>query len=292
MVENEEKFVLVCEDRAFLKVMTETFGDDYLVESAEILKEEQTLEKYRRQVKLIVEAVPSSEKDCAFLEQKLRHFQTDEMMAFVLTCRPGQKRLAAKMAELEVADILFLPCEETILRKRIGNIIKLMFLKKQALRDPLTKAYNRRGFEKLVQKLLRERLEKAAFIMIDLDDFKRFNDQYGHHMGDQVLTGVVGTLEQVLDREDVVGRMGGDEFAIFIPHVGSPEAFHQKLSLIFRQLEIQWLEEEDAVQVLSSMGISFFPEHGQNFEELYRRADEAQYRSKADGKHRIRIYGE
>lgn len=291
MVENEKKIVLICDDQAFLKLMEQAFEENYLVEPTDILTEEK-LDKYRTQIKLVVEPLPPSEAGCACLKEKIQRFQGDERIAFLLICHPSQRKLAAEAVGTGAADVLFLPCEQAILRKRVSNVIKLMILKRQALRDPLTEVYNRRGFEKLVQRLLGESPKPAAFVMIDLDDFKHFNDRYGHHTGDQVLIQVASVLEQILDRKGVVGRLGGDEFAIFIPNIGSQEEFRRKLVQIFNQLEIQWLKSQEKVKVLSSMGISFFPEHGLSFSELYRRADEAQYRSKADGKHQICIYGE
>jgi two-component system cell cycle response regulator len=98
---------------------------------------------------------------------------------------------------------------------------------RDSLRDPLTQVLNRRGFAELFKShaaLLRRRPGNLSLLMIDLDDFKEVNDEYGHTAGDRVLVAVGSTLSQVVRASDRVGRLGGDEFAILLPEADAETA--------------------------------------------------------------------
>lgn len=98
---------------------------------------------------------------------------------------------------------------------------------RDSLRDPLTQRLNRRGFAELFEShaaLLRRRPGSLSLLMIDLDDFKEVNDEYGHTAGDRVLVAVGAALSHVVRASDRVGRLGGDEFAILLPEADADTA--------------------------------------------------------------------
>jgi diguanylate cyclase (GGDEF)-like protein len=152
--------------------------------------------------------------------------------------------------------------------------------------DALTTLFNRGAFEQRVSVILRLRPEKDemnAFMMIDVDYFKAVNDNYGHAAGDTVLSECAQALQRVTRQADVVGRLGGDEFAIFCKNIGSVAMAEDKA----RQIRQEWLKiipPGGEKSVTASIGISFAPQDGQTYEELFARADEALYRVKEAGR--------
>lgn len=291
VMDAKNKIVLICNNQFFIDRITSGLEEDcYIVETMDTIYNEGALDNYKGNVKLVVLEVSKLENTCATLPELINKFRDDDNMALLLICSNKQQELAVKAVNMGVIDVILMPCEVEIIQTRINNILKIINLKRQVLRDPLTKIYNRAAFEEMVQRLLRQKIDKAAFIMIDLDDFKYLNDTFGHDVGDIVLIKVADALVEVVDRHDVIGRMGGDEFAIFVPYIYSKEYFINKMKAIFNKLKIQFIEKGKKVTVFSSIGIAFFPEHGIEFNELYRNADTAQYQSKNNGKNRIKIY--
>lgn len=132
---------------------------------------------------------------------------------------------------------------------------------------------------------------RVAALFVDLDRFKPINDQYGHEIGDRVLQEVARRLVDCTRHEDLVGRLGGDEFAIVLAH---PNAYGRRAAIVAqhvvdsigRPLEIEGLD----LSISPSIGISYFPEHGNDLEALIRRADLAMYQAKHSGRANYRIY--
>ncbi|GHV37765.1 hypothetical protein FACS1894187_15370 [Synergistales bacterium] len=152
--------------------------------------------------------------------------------------------------------------------------------------DVLTKLCNRGAFEQRVSAILNLRPEKGqinAFIMIDVDYFKAVNDNYGHAAGDIVLSRCAQALRVVTRESDVVGRLGGDEFAVFCKSIGSIAIAEDKA----RQIRGEWLKvipPGGEKGITASIGISFAPQNGQKYQELFNKADEALYRAKEAGR--------
>jgi diguanylate cyclase (GGDEF)-like protein len=154
----------------------------------------------------------------------------------------------------------------------------------QALHDVLTGLANRALFHDRVQQSVllaeREGLDGAVMIM-DLDRFKEINDTLGHHKGDIVLRQVARRLREELRETDTVARLGGDEFAVLIPHVPDPASVVQVVQKIQEALDRPFIIEGLALDVRASVGISFFPRHGNDVDTLIQRADVAMYLAKA-----------
>ena len=165
-------------------------------------------------------------------------------------------------------------------------------LRARALRDGLTKAWNRSALIEILDKeLVKASRQKTPLLLIllDLDHFKRINDTYGHPGGDTVLQEVVRRLETVVRQYDAVGRYGGEEFLILLVDLGLEkgrgrvEALHQ----VIQSSPIQ-LQGHPAITVTASFGvIAFDPQHPKTSSELIAQADMALYRSKEQGRNRI-----
>jgi diguanylate cyclase (GGDEF)-like protein len=165
-------------------------------------------------------------------------------------------------------------------------------LEYQAQTDSLTGLYNHRYFhERLRAELTRANRsrESVAVLMLDIDDFKRVNDVYGHGSGDQVLTDLAELLRAALRGSDVVCRLGGEEFGMIMPSGGADEA----LALARRLREtLAEVEFGPAGKITISVGISQGPEHAMNPRELVACAEAAMMTAKARGKNQIVLFEE
>jgi len=164
-------------------------------------------------------------------------------------------------------------------------------LELQAQTDPLTGLWNHRSFhERLRNETVRVSTEQAAsvaLLMLDLDDFKRVNDIYGHAVGDQVLAELATQLRAVVRETDDVCRTGGEEFAIIV-RSGDLEAAHALAERVARQVaEANFYQ---AGPVTLSIGIAIGPEHAANPRELIACAEIAMMTAKARGKSRIVVF--
>jgi diguanylate cyclase (GGDEF)-like protein/PAS domain S-box-containing protein len=162
-----------------------------------------------------------------------------------------------------------------------------------ALHDPLTGLANR--------VLLRDHLERAlarqgrtigtvALLFVDLDDFKRVNDTYGHATGDEILVQVATRLIGAVRAEDVVGRQSGDEFAIVLGQVRGPDEAIASAERIHAELRRPMQLGASSIPVGGSIGIALAAGRGVTAEELLTQADSAMYAAKASGKGRHAVY--
>lgn len=159
-----------------------------------------------------------------------------------------------------------------------------------AFYDPLTQLPNRALFEdRLQQSLARARREqgKLALCFIDLDKFKEVNDQYGHAAGDLCLKKVAELLLHSVRETDTVARLGGDEFVIVMDAVTEQSAVLSALQNLLLKLQQHFLFEQHQLQLSASIGIAFFPAHGQDQASLLAAADMAMYKAKQAGGHQL-----
>lgn len=162
--------------------------------------------------------------------------------------------------------------------------------------DNLTQAMSRRNF--LESTLNRLRLIKPhkkpfALLMIDLDYFKRVNDTYGHQIGDSTLQHFVKITQQTLRQQDLFGRLGGEEFAIFLGDIQPPEAL-KVAQRIQENLEKSplILPDQTVLIIRVSIGLLHHNESNENLEELLGRADQALYKAKELGRNQVYVYNE
>lgn len=160
--------------------------------------------------------------------------------------------------------------------------------RQMAFVDGLTGVYNRRYFE---QRILEE-LERAAryagglaVLMLDIDHFKRINDEFGHLLGDEVLRQLSTLLTQQLRKVDVVCRYGGEEFSILVPQTTGEHALGVAEKL--RKVIGDWSFPGVPSPVTVSIGVADFPEHGATRDELVKAADAALYAAKQAGRNRV-----
>ena len=150
-----------------------------------------------------------------------------------------------------------------------------------ALSDPLTGVLNRRGFERDGSMRLSESADDAtgALLFIDLNDFKKINDTYGHEVGDEMLTIAATRLRKSLRSCDIIGRPGGDEFVALVPDV-TGEIAEQLAKRLTATLEKPYLIGKDELNCASSIGLALYPDNASTLTGLLREADQAMYRAK------------
>ncbi len=178
----------------------------------------------------------------------------------------------------------------------LSNLRLRESLKNQSIHDPLTGLFNRRYMEESFEQELAQALRAKTNLcvaMLDVDHFKRFNDEFGHDAGDLVLKEISRLLKETLRRGDIVCRYGGEELAVLMPHSPADQA---KLRMDFIRQKISDLRLfhlDRPLGVLTvSIGIGVFPEDGRTVTELLRRADEALYSAKQNGRNRVVLSSE
>jgi len=179
-----------------------------------------------------------------------------------------------------------------------------------ATKDPLTSLYNRRGFMEEARRLAsrirpegkaphrKEELTNLSFMLVDVDNFKRINDTFGHDVGDIALKAVAQTLRGLCREEDIVGRWGGEEFIVAFPHSNLVEVLRKfgfdesgKKTAQLPKTDIALSEKDnEQISITLSAGVAEYrPDQTQmqNIENAIKRADEALHQAKESGKNRL-----
>jgi diguanylate cyclase (GGDEF)-like protein len=175
----------------------------------------------------------------------------------------------------------------------VQNLELLEKVSHMAWHDALTGLPNRRLFEDRVQQeLVRSRRvgEPVCMFFVDLDHFKTVNDTLGHAAGDDLIRQVSQRLGDTVRRQDTVARVGGDEFAILLPGLADQLAIDQLAQRSLEALSTPFLVHGREVQTSASIGIAMAPEHGDSYDELLSRADEAMYLAKDRGRNAFQMY--
>ncbi|MCA0972456.1 EAL domain-containing protein [Halobacillus litoralis] len=168
-------------------------------------------------------------------------------------------------------------------------------IKYHAYYDSVTNIPNRTLFQDRLNQALayaesQERL--LAVLFLDLDRFKQINETFGHSFGDSVLRQVAERLEGVLPKEATVSRQSGDEFVILLPNVSNMEEVKGITENILEAFVAPCHIHEQEISVKTSIGISLYPDHGLNAEQLLKRADAAMYRAKERTGNQFQVYSD
>lgn len=158
--------------------------------------------------------------------------------------------------------------------------------------DGLTQIYNRVFFQNRLQDELEQAQQlgyEVSVILYDIDNFKRFNDSYGHLFGDIVLKTLAQLVKESIRKDDIVARFGGEEFIILLPHTGKELACEKAEELRKKISELTIRDKDVAASVTVSMGVSTFPTLAQAELTLLNSADEALYAAKNSGKNCVRM---
>jgi len=161
--------------------------------------------------------------------------------------------------------------------------------------DSLTNLINRRRFQEELDKRIAYALryhENGALLFIDLDQFKYINDSYGHQYGDEFLIDISRRLHLGLRKTDILGRLGGDEFGIIIPHTDAKQAMQVAQGLLETLSEQTYNFNGTIHHSSASIGIVMFPQQGHVTNDLLAKADAAMYRAKNEGRAKYHLFNE
>jgi diguanylate cyclase (GGDEF)-like protein/PAS domain S-box-containing protein len=173
----------------------------------------------------------------------------------------------------------------------LANLKLRQRLQNQSIRDPLTDLYNRRYLEETLEREFHraERNQQTVgIIMVDIDHFKQFNDQFGHEAGDVVLQTLGHFLNEYIRKGDIACRYGGEEFTLILP--GAPkEVVEKRAELIRTKIKSVMIEyhHQHLGPITLSIGVATFPQHGKQFEQVLRAADAALYQAKNQGRDKV-----
>ena len=177
---------------------------------------------------------------------------------------------------------------ERSIRYAIRHKADELRLLKLAHHDPLTGLANRLAFKNNIAKLMaqcRRSGDLLALMIIDLDNFKMVNDQYGHDIGDDTLIRAASLLRNTVRETDYIARLGGDEFAVIGTQLSSPSDAATLARHIINDCRITQRKNNTSINVTCSIGVSIFPHDGEELNSLLKHADNALLCAKANGNH-------
>jgi diguanylate cyclase (GGDEF)-like protein len=253
------------------------------------------LEHYGTDITAILMEFSDSSREVFVTMEKLKEMGITEIVPVVAVIKEIEVDLLERVLDLGVSDIIQEPFYPGLIKRRLKNLTHMNAqktetekLKIEASTDPLTQLLNRRALEHRASQILGDSKGLLALCLMDIDNFKTFNDVYGHSVGDEVLAAVSRRLLAHIRRQDVIGRVGGDEFVILLRNIRSPQDAKEKMEAICTL----FMEEAGEQRVSSSVGIALFPADGTEYRTLFDKADKALYQAKNMGKNRCVIYEE
>ncbi len=171
-----------------------------------------------------------------------------------------------------------------------GKIVERPYYTTEASKDSATGLMNKRAImEYSAHKLNEDKNKRLSLLVIDIDDFKSINDNYGHLFGDQVILRIAEILKRVVSTRGTVARFGGDEFVLLLENCDN-EAIGYILQTVCSEIGLLFADEHSELNITISVGISNYPQDGNSYEELFLKADKALYIAKANGKNNYIIY--
>ncbi|WP_294400960.1 sensor domain-containing diguanylate cyclase [uncultured Clostridium sp.] len=191
------------------------------------------------------------------VEHKMYNFMTTELKVFLTS----------------ISNQIAIIIENSFLYRELENSTKT---------DALMKIYNRKYFFDFIEKVVEKNYKKKfAVVMIDIDNFKKVNDTYGHQFGDEVLKNTAKVISKWKDKDDILARYGGEELIMYIPDFQNNDSVLNKVEVIRNELENSKVNFEGICKnITASFGIAFYPEESTDINKLIKLADDLLYESK------------
>lgn len=171
-----------------------------------------------------------------------------------------------------------------------------LLLLERSQRDSLTGLYNKGVIEEFISSFLENKNNQDSehvFLIFDIDDFKNVNDKYGHAFGDFVISEFALELKSQFREDDIVGRIGGDEFVVLIKNFSTNNyVLIEKLERFCSKINQKRFAGHMDFSITCSIGVAMYPEHGYVYSELYEKADQALYYAKSHGKNSYHVFSD
>lgn len=197
-------------------------------------------------------------------------------------------KLSRRMKTIQIFTlVIFITYVIVTFLQVLASIRQSARAKRQAETDMLTGLLNKKAFQEKVEQYLSGKHHDGLFLILDIDEFKQINDTYGHGAGDNAICFLAGKLRDVLKKEALIGRFGGDEFVAFVK--GSPNVDMLQGALEILNLELKQHAEGETADVpffTCSFGMTI-AEPGEAFETIFSRGDEALYEAKESGRAKV-----
>jgi diguanylate cyclase (GGDEF)-like protein len=297
MDDSKKNSVLIVDDEnPNIMALTHILGPEYTVYQVKNGQETvETAEKYLPDVILLDVIMPEIDGYSVIKELK-NNEKTRDIPVIIVA---GQKNVddEEKGLALGASDYIIKPFSPAIVRMRVRNQIKLLnqlrMIELLSLLDQLTSIPNRRGLDNRMDmewiRAIRENTS-LSFLLMDVDNFKSYNDNFGHQQGDRVLQSVAKTIAQSLSRPgDYAARWGGEEFAVLLPNTDLSGALiiAEKIRNNISSMGISCMDGEET-KVTISIGVNTkIPQRANSLTEFIADADKALYRAKENGKNRV-----
>ncbi|MEG0289960.1 MAG: EAL domain-containing protein [Erysipelotrichaceae bacterium] len=236
-----------------------------------------------------------------FLRYKNNLPQLDGIPVIIITADDSTEQQVSTFS-LGANDYLVKPFIPEVVIRRVQNILEssLRFkemvkeynsMSEQVKLDLMTGLINRTSIESMIELRLLSTSSPCVMMMVDIDNFKKINDTYGHSYGDQVIRRVANKFHKFFRKEDIIARMGGDEFAIFVENITNFKMIKGKLDKFcesVKDIKVNGINTE----ITCSVGVAISSNKINTFEKLYKSADKALYNAKCIGRNNTAVFGE
>ncbi len=297
-MEEEKKHILIVDDvSANIKIAADVLKDEYRLSMAKSGKQAiEFLEKAKPDLILLDVKMP--EMDGYDTLQIIKANPDTASIPVVFLTVDDRREAEIQGLKLGAMDFILKPFEPDVMLSRINKILQIEDLRKDltisARKDYLTEVWNRRYIEDYVERYLDEGDDReAAFLLLDLDNFKMSNDTYGHMAGDVILSEFAKIMESIIGPRDAVARLGGDEFVIFLKGKYQVDEVKKICEEVLEKVRTKLPKCVDPKCRLStSIGVAMCPVDGKDYNSLYSKADKALYYVKENGKDNYHFFRE
>lgn len=295
--------LVIDDDEMDRTIINEYFKEDYHVYQAESAEDGLAyLKKNKNRVRLIlVDNIMDGMSGLDFLKfcQAESSLQTIPMI--MITANDNVKD-QVEAFQAGAYDYITKPLVREVVLARVAHVMEISSqlrsfenaeqdYRHQAESDPATGLLNKTAFREISSKLINaDSDDRKAMMVIDVDDFKKVNDNYGHLVGDQVIKTLADTLSSTFRKTDVLGRFGGDEFIVLMASLPNQEIARRKADEVVKSVIFN-CAEQNQLSISISIGIAF-NEKNDTIDTIFARADQALYDAKSTGKGKIVTYGE
>ncbi|MEG2097013.1 MAG: EAL domain-containing protein [Pseudoflavonifractor sp.] len=261
----------------------------------------QILQQRRAEIDLILLDITLPEQGVkAFLKYKRQAPELDGIPVIMITDNGSTEQQISTFAQ-GANDYIVRPLVPEMVRRRVKNVLESNHrfkemvkeyndMSEQVRTDLMTGLINRVSAEEMITQRLASTTGTCVMLMLDIDNFKTLNDSRGHAFGDKVIALVAERLRASFRQDDIVARMGGDEFAVFVSDIPDVALVEDKARALCRAVTAINIDGQNAM-ISCSVGIAVTSEAEHSFEQIYKNADKALYNAKFRGRNTVLVYG-